>query len=154
MGFVLNRVIALAPVLCAAWLPGAHAADWIQPPDWELDADVRLVSSDGKASFSNGGLGTLRYDHTESGLRLGRARLALSEPLGDVWSVKLDASAWGDHEGPAVDLTEAYVQFRPYPVAGYRLRVKAGAFHSPISLENRAGGWESPYTLSYSAINT
>ena len=51
-------------------------------------------------------------------------------------------------------LTEAYLQLRPYPYAGFRLRVKAGAFYAPISLENRTSGWESPYTLSYSAIDS
>jgi opacity protein-like surface antigen len=144
----------LAAVLLAIPASVVHAADWIQPPDWEVDLDARLVSSDGERSFVNGGLGTLRYDHTESGLRLGRARLALSEALGEVWSVRLDASAWGDDDRNPVDLTEAYLQFRPYPFSGYRFRLKAGAFHAPISLENRASGWESPYTVSYSAINT
>jgi hypothetical protein len=132
----------------------AHCADWIQPPDWELELDARLVSSNGERTFTKGGLGTLRYDDTQSGLRLGRARFALSEALGEIWSLRLDASAWGDHDRNPVDLTEAYLQLRPYPFAGYRFRLKAGAFHAPISLENRAAGWESPYTLSYSAINT
>jgi hypothetical protein len=96
----------------------------------------------------------LRYDHGESGLRLGRVRFAVAQSFGQTWSVRLDASAWGDHDRNPIDLTEAYLQFRPYPVAGYRFRLKAGAFYAPISLENRAAGWESPYTLSYSAINT
>jgi hypothetical protein len=132
----------------------ASFPDWAGSPDWQIDLDARLVSSDGERSFVNGGLGTLRYDDTQSGLRLGRARFALSEALGQVWSLRLDASAWGDHDRSPVDLTEAYLQFRPYPFAGYRFRLKAGAFYAPISLENRAAGWESPYTLSYSAINT
>jgi hypothetical protein len=144
----------LAIVLLALTAPAARSADWIQPPDWEIDLDARLVSSDGRRSFVNGGLGTLRYDHTESGLRLGRARFALSEALGEVWTLRLDASAYGDGDRNPVDLTEAYLQFRPYPFNGYRFRLRAGAFHAPISLENRAPGWESPYTLSYSAINT
>ena len=124
-------------------------------PDWEMDVDVRLVSSQGERSVVNGGLGTLRYDDSQSGLRLGRARFALSETFGEVWSLHLDASSWADHDRNPVDLTEAYLQFRPYPFGtGYRFRLKAGAFYAPISLENRAAGWESPYTLSYSAINT
>jgi hypothetical protein len=135
---------ALFPFLAAA----AQAADW------ELDLDARLVSSDGRTTFADGGLGALRFGDDQSGLRLGRARFAVSQALGEVWSLKLDASAWGDGDRNPVDLTEAYLQFRPYPFAGYRLRVKAGAFYAPISLENRAPGWESPYTLSYSAINT
>ena len=146
--------IPLAAFLLAIGMPLAHASDWITPPDWEVDLDARLVSSDAQRSVMNGGLGTLRYDDTESGLRLGRARLALSESLGEVWSLRLDASSWGDHDKNPVDLTEAYLQFRPYPFAGYRFRLKAGAFYAPLSLENRASGWESPYTLSYSAINT
>lgn len=147
-----------AAVLLA--LAGAVASpEWASPewasPEWEIDLDARLVSSDGQRSVTNGGLGTLRYDDTQSGLRLGRARFALSETFGQVWSLHVDASAWGDHDKNPVDLTEAYLQFRPYPFAGgYRFRLKTGAFYAPISLENRSAGWESPYTLSYSAINT
>ncbi len=138
-----------------AWLTGfLLVAAQARSADWELDVDARLVSSDGDRSFTQGGLGTLRFDSSQSGLRLGRARIALSQALGEVWSLRVDASAWGDDDRNPVDLTEAYLQFRPYPVAGYRFRVKAGAFHAPISLENRASGWESPYTVSYSAINT
>jgi opacity protein-like surface antigen len=146
------KYLAHAVILLAA--TAAHCADWVQPPDWELDLDVRLVSSDGERTFVNGGLGTLRFDDTQSGLRLGRARFALSQALGEVWSLRLDASDWGDHDRNPIDLTEAYLQFRPYPLRGFRFRLKAGAFHAPISVENRAAGWESPYTLSYSAINT
>ena len=145
-GSVSCRVLCLLAVSLAA--SEACAADW------ELDLDARLVSSDGRTSFTDGGLGALRYDQNQSGLRLGRARLALSQPLGELWSLRLDASSWGDRDRNPIDLTEAYLLFRPYPRAGYRFRLKAGAFHSPVSLENRASGWESPYTLSYSAINT
>jgi hypothetical protein len=147
---VISRLL-LAP-LAIAWLAFASAS--ASATDWELDLDARLVSSDGRRTFVEGGLGTLRYDERQSGPRLGRARCALSQAFGEVWSLKLDASAWGDHDRNPVDLTEAYLQFRPYPLAGYRLRLKAGAFHAPLSLENRSSGWESPYTLSYSAINT
>jgi len=148
----IPQAFALAALSFAA--PAAHSADWLRAPEWEVDVDARLVNSDGQTSFVNGGLGTLRYDHTQSGLRLGRARFALSEAIGQVWSLHLDASAWADDDRNPLDLTEAYLQFRPYPFAGYRFRLKAGAFYAPISLENRAAGWESPYTLSYSAINT
>lgn len=143
-GARVRWVIALLALIA----PAAHATDW------ELDLDARLVSSDGRRSFTDGGLGTVRYDEDQSGLRLGRARFAVSQALGEVWSLRLDASAWGDHDRNPVDLTEAYLQWRPYPRAGWRFRLKAGAFYAPLSLENRASGWESPYTLSNSAINT
>ena len=122
--------------------------------DWQVSLDTRLLTSDAARSFMDGGLGATRYDRNDSGIQLGRARFALTASLGELWSAHLDASAWDDKDRSPLGVTEAYLQFRPYPRAGYRLRLKAGAFYPPISLENRAAGWESPYTLSYSAINT
>jgi hypothetical protein len=134
-----------------AWLALSAAA---RADGWELDLDGRLVSSDANPSYTQGGISGVRFSQDQSGLRLGRLRLALTESIGELWSVHLDASAWGDSDRIPAGLTEAFLQFRPYPFAGYRLRVKAGAFYPPVSLENRAPGWESPYTLSYSAIDS
>ena len=122
--------------------------------DWELSLDARLVSSDAYPSFMEGGLGTVRFGSDDSGVRLGRARFALTQPLGEVWSAHLDASVFDDQGASPLGVTEAYALFRPYPFAGYRFRLKAGGFYPPVSLENRSAGWESPYTLSYSAINS
>lgn len=144
----MRSLISLAPLAWLVFAAGAHA------DGWELDLDGRLVSSNADPSYTQGGISGVRFDEDQSGLRLGRARFALTESLGEVWSVHLDASAWGDHDRIPFGLTEAFLQFRPYPFAGYRLRIKAGAFYPPISLENRAAGWESPYTLSSSAIDS
>ncbi len=147
---------ALPPTLCrsAALITLLALCVTSRAADWELSLDTRLVSSDAGRSFMDGGLGTTRFDRNDSGMQLGRLRLALSSPLGELWSAHLDASVWDDKDRSPVGVTEAYLQFRPYPRAGYRFRLKAGAFYPPISLENRAAGWESPYSLSYSAINT
>jgi len=146
------RLRFLAAVLLPlAWLalaPGARA------DGWELSVDGRLVGSNAYPSYTQGGISGVRFDEDQSGLRLGRARFALTASLGELWSVHLDASAWGDHDRLPAGLTEAYLLFRPYPFSGYRLRIKAGAFYPPVSLENRLSGWESPYTLSYSAIDS
>lgn len=122
--------------------------------DWDFSLDTRLVASDGERSFLDDGLGTLRYGESKSGIELGRARFALTQSIGDLLTFHLDASSWGDHDKIPAGPTEAYFELRPYPIAGFRARVKAGAFYAPISLENRASGWESPYTLSYSAIDS
>lgn len=121
---------------------------------WELDLDIRAVTSDAPVSVLDGGYGAVRFSGHQSGLRLGRLRFALDAPLGEVWRLHLDASAWGNAYEHPLGLTEAYLQFRPYPHNDLRLRVKAGAFYAPISLENRTAGWSSPYTLSYSAMNS
>jgi hypothetical protein len=143
---------AVAAVL--ALVTALGTATTANAADWELDLDARLLTVNGPPPLIAGGLGTLRFGGDESGMRLGRARFAVTQSFGEMLSVHLDASSWGDHDKIPAGLTEAYVQLRPYPRAGFRLRVKAGAFYAPISLENRTSGWESPYTLSYSAIDS
>jgi hypothetical protein len=138
----------VAPALLFTCHVCAHATDW------EASLDMRLVNSDAYRSYMNGGLGSVRFARHDSALELGRARFALTQTVAEIWSLHLDASMWDDKDAHPVGITEAYLQLRPYPKSGYRLRVKVGAFYPPVSLENRAGGWESPYTLSYSAINS
>jgi hypothetical protein len=122
--------------------------------DWDLSLDARLLNSNAEPSFMEGGLGTVRFGDHDSGVQLGRARFALTQSIGELWSAHLDVSMFDDRDRSPVGVTEAYLLFRPYPHNGYRLRLKAGAFYPPISLENRAAGWESPYTLSFSAIDS
>jgi len=122
--------------------------------DWDLSVDTRLVASNGEPSFLDGGLGALRYGADRNGIQLGRARFALGQSLGDILALRLDASQWREHDKNPIDLTEAYLELRPYPWRGLRARVKAGAFFAPLSLENTDSGWDSPYTLSSSAIDS
>ncbi len=135
-------------------LAAAGRAGVCRATDWDVSLDARLVNSNAEPSFMEGGLGTTRFSSNDDGLQLGRARLALTQQFGELWSAHLDVSAYDDKDRSPVGATEAYLQFRPYPFAGYRFRLKAGGFYPPISLENRAAGWDSPYTLSYSAINS
>ncbi len=130
------------------------AASAVLATDWTVSLDTRLVASDGERSFLDDGLGALRYGESKSGIQLGRLRFALTQPIGNILALHLDASSWGDHDKTPIGPTEAFLELRPYPHAGFRARVRAGAFYAPISLENRAAGWESPYTLSSSALNS
>jgi len=138
-------------MLVASALVSATAA---RGSNWELDLDLRAVSSDAPASVLDVGYGPTRFSRQQSGLQLGRLRLGLDTPLGEVWKLHLDASAWDHSYRNPVGLTEAYLLFRPYPRGHLRLRVRAGGFYAPVSLENGAGGWASPYTLSFSALNS
>src|SRR6185437_2508120 len=151
MGQLLMRMTSLRLALGATALLAISAA---HGASWELDLDLRAVASDAAPSVLDGGYGPVRFSEHDSSLQLGRLRLALDMPLAEVWRLHLDASAWGHAYQNSVGLTEAYLQFRPYPRNDLRLRVKAGAFYAPISLENRTEGWASPYTLSYSALNS
>jgi len=120
----------------------------------EVTLDGRLVSSDSRTSFLDGGLGKLRADANSDGAQLGRLRFAMSGPLGESFRYVLDASAWSTDDTNPIDLTEAYLEWRPAPSSVWRSRVKAGAFYPAISLEHRASGWTNPYFLNSSALNT
>lgn len=140
------RVAAMLACMCAA--AAAHATEW------DASLDMRLVAADAPTSYIDGGLGVVRYGDDRNGLQLGRARLAMTQNLGDLLTLKVDVSAWGQHDRNPVDVTEAYLQLHPYPFGNWRTRLKVGAFYAPLSLENRADGWESPYTLSSSALDS
>jgi hypothetical protein len=60
------------------------------------------------------------------------------------------------HRAPEAGLgvTEAWVNWSPLPLAGYRVRGRAGMFYPAMSLENTDLAWTSPYTNSFSAINS
>jgi hypothetical protein len=122
--------------------------------DWELALDLRAVSSDGRESFLDNGQGKLRFDEDHQGIQLGRLRAAWNQPLGEVFSAHVEASTWDDDDKNPIDLTEAYLEYRPYPRGGLRTRVRLGAFYPPMSLESRALGWETPYTITPSAISS
>ena len=132
----------------------AGAAAPSRATDWDLSFDARVVNSNAEPSFMEGGLGTVRFGDHDSGVQLGRARFALTQPIGELWSAHFEVSMFDSLDRSPVGVTEAYLLFRPYPFNGYRFRLRAGAFYPPISLENRAAGWESPYTLSFSAIDS
>lgn len=142
------RTLLFLSLLCAL----APGIGWCT--DWELSADMRVVNSDGQPTLFDGGLGTLRFDRDDDGVQVGRLRAALNQPLGNVWDLKLDASYWGQDDAHPVGLTEAYLEYRPYPIDGWRARVRIGAFYPPVSLENTDSGWSSPYTLSSSALDS
>ena len=142
MRAVIALLIGLLPVLASA------------EGQLDLSVDLRLVAADGQTSYLNGGLGKLRFDEDHDGLQVGRIRAAWSQPIGERLYLHLDASMWDFSDYNAFDVTEAYLEFRPYPGAGWRSRVKLGAFYAPISLEHRAAGWTNPYLISSSAINT
>jgi hypothetical protein len=139
------RLAALCALLIAT---RSHAGDW------ELSLDLRAVSSDGRESFLDNGQGKLRFDEDHQGIQLGRLRAAWDQPLGEVFSAHVEASTWDDDDKNPIDLTEAFIEYRPYPRAGVRTRLRLGAFYPPMSLESRAVGWETPYTITPSAISS
>jgi hypothetical protein len=149
MGILIRPSILLGLLGLLVWgVPAVRAGDF------QIALDLRAVSSNGRESFLRDGQGKLRYDADHEGVQLGRLRAAWEQPLGEVFAVHAEASVWDDEDKNPVDLTEAFVEYRPYPRAGFRTRARLGAFYPPMSLENRALGWQTPYTLTPSAISS
>lgn len=144
---VEQSIIVVGGVVALLFGALAHA-------EVEASLDLRLVSSNGRNSFLDGGFGKLRYDDAYDGVQLGRARLAGRWALGDNWHANVDLSAWSLHDHNAIDVTEGWLEWRPVPESAWRSNLKIGAFYPPISLEHRAPGWTNPYTISSSALNT
>ena len=125
------------------------------PHEFTAQLDMRLVAVDSPlVSFTEGGLGLLRFDEAHDGFELGNVMLDYSGPLTDELRATATLFATGDGDKNAIDLTEAFIEWRPVPTSVWRWRSRLGAFYAPISLENRGIGWQSIYSLSPSAINT
>lgn len=117
--------------------------------------DLRAVAVDSPLdSFAEGGTGQLRFGGDDDGLRLGAVMIDAAGQLLETVRYAVTARATGDGDQNPIDLTEAYLEWRPYPSSAWRWKTRVGAFYAPISLENRAVGWDSLYTISPSAINT
>jgi hypothetical protein len=146
----MRRASALLCALLASSL--AQAADERLVLHGAVDV-VGVVSSSPLDSWLNGGEGKLRFDNERSGVHFDRAFLDASLRITDTVSARGVINAQ-DGVSRVVDLTEAYLEWRPIPRSSWRVRTRAGVFYPRISLENTDYGWSSPYALSASAINT
>lgn len=99
------------------------------------------------------GEGKLRYDEDDNTLQFTRAFL---EYRGRLTSTVVAHGVLNiqDTKEKTVDLTEAFLEWRPVPTTPWRFRTRLGAFYPKLSLENVDAGWSNAYALSASAINT
>ena len=140
-----------ALAVAGLWIPVADAADDLSMIG---QVDVRWIQSTGAMSYLNGGLGILRFDPEHEDLRLGRMFVAPRIRLTDAVTLHAVVDTYGDHDRNPIDLSEFWIDVRPFPERPVRWRVRVGAFHMPISLENRGVGWTNVYTITPSAVNT
>jgi hypothetical protein len=150
LGTVLNRTaVPVALLLCHA----AQAEYALS--DHEIDLSLRfdlVDASSSLASWPGGGIGKLRYDESDS-IEASRITIDYGGRIKPTLWVRVIADYVNDgSEG--LDLAEAFITWRPVPRSNNRHQLRAGAMYPPFSYENTATGWTSPYTISFSAINT
>jgi len=118
----------------------------------EVDFALNLASTP-RSTWTDGGLGKLRFDESDDGVGSSRLFAEYRGRIGrTLWGhVVLDYVPDGS---PGLDVTEAYLDFKPLPSSRNKQQWRFGAFYPPLSLENGGDGWSSPLTVSYSAVNT
>jgi hypothetical protein len=150
---------ALASVARHAWL--VLAASALDAGELRLEgvAAARGVYVEGRQAWIDGGFGRLTEggaaDAFES-LARAEAQLGIEWTPSEVWLLRLHGTARTEPDaagGARAGLTEAMLQFRPELRPGLALRFRGGLLFLPTSRENTDPLWQSPYTLTLSALN-
>jgi hypothetical protein len=124
---------------------------------FDLVLDGRAITTPTSISFLEGGLGKTRYGHEP---RTVQARLAQAALLGRIelrpdLTVRVHVNVDAEHDfHRRVDLVEGLVRYNPAIGDTASLDIRAGVFFPTVSLENTDPGWLSPYTTTFSAINS
>ncbi len=150
-----QRLRILCVLALAALVPPAVDAD--DRFKFNLVLDGRLVTTPETASFLDGGLGKTRYGHEPRVLQATLAQAALLGrfELRPDLTVRLHASVDAEHNFERrVDLVEALARYSPVLSDRVSLDIRAGLFFPSVSLENTDLAWQSPYTTTFSAINS
>jgi hypothetical protein len=153
MATVLTRIaLGLALATCgAAALAAETGSDRHQ---WLVGMDAGFVARDSVfGAWTDGGIGKLRYGEDDDGMNAARVFFEYRGRITPTLMTTVIAD-YVDDASSGVDLTEAFVDWRPIPTSSNQHQMRFGAFYPPLSLENVDPGWQSPFSYSYSAINT
>ena len=150
------RVAAAVSILALAAAPAPAG-------QWDLLGVVagRAYTAKGPRPWLEGGFGRLLEGGapaggSDAGVR-GELHLGLEWKPSETWLVHAHGVLHGESQaaqGRDGGLVEAFVQFRPELTPQTALRLRAGLFFPPTSLENTGALWQSPYTVTLSALNS
>jgi hypothetical protein len=150
MGTLLTPSLRLAAT--ALMFVAASAAAEGDRHEFYFDASAGYVSASTALSpWTEGGFSKLRY--TDDGFEAFRLFGEYHGRITPTLRARVVADYVEDASG-GLDLTEAVLDWRPIPRSRNQHQVRFGAFYPSFSLENGDRGWQSPFTYSYSAINT
>jgi hypothetical protein len=150
VGALLTRVVLAGTCL---GLAGAVLAADGERHSWTLDIGVGYPSvSTALGPWTEGDPGKLRFGE-DDGLAGNYVAAEYRGRIADtLWvSAALD---YADDASAGLDVTEAYLDWRPLPKSASQHAFRFGAFYPPFSLENRDSAWASPFTTSWSTINS
>lgn len=116
-------------------------------------AELQGFYTDAEHNWLDGGFSATRFDEDAFPLQLGKIGLNGDYHLTDTLWLQTAAHVYADN-GLELEPTELYFHYRPVPEGPMRLRARVGAFHVPISLENRDIAWNSRFSTTPSVINS
>ncbi len=150
-------------LVAAAMVAGAApVAAEPAPQSWiTAYANAELAGADGEQSWLKGDYGKARFGGNQPGgtgdfvvrPHLTEAGLVLTPHLGWAFggTVAVIAQDGQDH---AVDLSEAFLTYRPMPLGKLHVSARAGLFWPTVSLEHGGPEWAVRDTITPSAINS
>jgi hypothetical protein len=151
-----SRALVHALILATACAPGAGAGE----VELHATAAVRGVEVKSRAAWIDGGFGRLTEGGSVAdfaGVARAETHLGLDWTPGAAWLVRLHGTARaepGAAGGWRGGLVEGFLQYRPELRGDLALRLRAGLQFPPTSRENVDPLWQSPYTLTLSAVNS
>jgi opacity protein-like surface antigen len=154
MAALLRVSGATALLVAAALAASAVAAETSDRHRWRVEIDAGYVGAHSALrSWTEGGLSKLRYAENDDGMHAARVFVEYRGRITPTLSTTIVAD-YVDDASTGLDVTEAFVDWRPIPTSGNQQQLRLGLFYPPLSLENVDPAWESPFSYSYSAINT
>jgi len=156
---LLRLVAAIVAIAFPSLVHAQSDGGIISPDAVAIAGDVRLIGVDGETSWLDGGYGKTRFD-TDSARRT--FRIGPQAVEGDlIWTPRFSWALSGtavvvaqqgqDHP---VDLSEAYLSYKPLIGARTKLTVRGGLFWPPVSREHVGPEWRTRDTITPSAINS
>lgn len=116
--------------------------------------EVSYTLTDGIESYLDGNYGKFRFNDGEQ-FSLSQGTIIYQLDWEDKLSIHLTANAYIDGVKDNINFSESYLRYKTLPSKnGYRLEMRGGLMYPKVSMTNTLIGWTSPYTLSYSMINS
>ena len=129
----MRRIVCALLILGGSWTSAA-ADEGRHQLTGAVDFSALLADS-ALPSWIEGGNGKLRFDGDHDGILANRAFLDYRGRITNTLFGQVVANVNGDGDD-WLDVTEAYLEWRPLPRSEWRLRSRVGAFYPRLSMEN------------------
>ena len=163
----------ISGLIVFGWLVGSVGWAWannLETNNLEVSGQiaVRATQGEGAHSWRDGGFGRLDLGSDPTSIdsaelyALGRADLTLDWRPSTLVSAYLHGTARAEPDelagqgetGEVAGVVEAFLELEAPLASKHRLRFRLGHFLMPTSRENIDVAWSSPYTLTFSALNS